>query len=727
MPFIINFFLEIPQQNQKVYISIDGMKDPFLMDLDPHQFYKFSLQINQTEFPVTLTYKYFLENRSPIFSDVARTAIINYQPLSNLIIHDSNKNTCQINDSKQKSNIKVFIFLYIPFSAREVQLFSPFKQIGNDTRLIMKQNNNCFWSAIFDFDASLPIPFIYNYFIKKNDGTAEIDDMCHIISFNSPLQSNRASSNFFSYNCSIYDYYYKKSPQIPFYPGPINTSAMLSPVFTNFSIDYIGNYHIKNVNISLGFTPVKFHNFNNIWTGNLDFNFTQTISYNIDIFDSKGTKNSFNNPSFKLINIPNFKMQNIKIYHQENSASFFPLTFYFPLVSIKARSDDPCGSFKTISRISEFLHSIGISQIHIHIEKLLNNEIMLDPVQLSFQSNELQNCKTLDEIREKKLNIALRLYESQSTSPAFEKFKELFNNSFSQYTEADTDLFIQYLCYCDLCINTQLANQSGVQIITSVRGNNNLQRVLDSLPVISLYSSGIFLDGVGRINTKGITNEDIVSRFHDDSAFIESTFYDKKGSTFALKEIFKSNKQLLRETLQYIDVSVRDFYYKDIIDLENKEISPQQHSEQYFFNQLKKSQNFVSSAIILDEYLSLSNGIQSVITKFCIPSSSSTNYSTFTYLIPKDLTPLRFSAYLPNIDKTNLINDIKKKLQLKTSICVIYLYDFLYCLGIVNLQNNYLITGNDSNRRYLYSFAVDDLLHPETIQRAKKFISSLYS
>ncbi|OHT06489.1 hypothetical protein TRFO_25523 [Tritrichomonas foetus] len=729
MPKLL-FYLDLEQQNQNVFIVIDGISQPYQMQSihKVRHFYFFNLALNdENGYPISINYKYINQNGSLIGSQQQRFISLNYKPLNNVIIRDL------ISFQELKPTISVYFFLEVPFEATNVFITSPFPQLSNQIKIEMKKESSGIWVAMINFDASMPIPLIYSYCaqapISNHNNNFNynfiLENRCRHMSFNSPLFRHQ--------NVSIYDYFYQQKLTIPFYIPPIDTSSSGDAALADLSFHYSTETEFQSVAVNLNNSLIQFQKYY-YWTGNSkilsNFQKTPFTFQNVTCYNQIC---NFSSPLFTLRHLNNVDFQNVSVHIFKNPIGYYPLTLYFPLVSLKPKKSDKCGSFSSIGDFSLLLCKIGISQLHIHIEKLPGSEMLLDPVQLSLKINCNQNL-TLAEIREKKREIIQQLYKTNiinsnlesSYKISFENFKKTFYSFLANSISNDFEFFIQFLCYSELCLNAQIANKNGVQIITDVSVLDGWKIVINSLPVASLYSSAIFLNDISSVHLSGFTIADIKKKFCDNAKLICSTFCTKNGPYYNIKKKYLNNDNLKRDLI-FIDSSLREYYYQELIGLrEMEQISPQVQEEGIVFQKIIETTKFLSASVIVDENTTNKTGALNVQTMNIIPSSSKMAQNARIYLTPKELTPTRTSEYLSNVQKSQIFKDIKMKMKMNAINIVIYLNDILFCCGISKPVDHQSITGNDPERRDILLKSIEELSsNPNFVQNMIAFLKSL--
>lgn len=725
--------------------------------------------------------------------------------------------------STPNSTIDAFFFLEIPpplsSSATSVLILSPFPQLNGQKSIEMmylKEHN--LWVIKVSIDSSFPIPFIYYYSVKTNQNLFFGENRVRLIEFNSPVNRNNSVSVY------DYFYPRIQKGCIPFYHRPfqisnfplINSQAFETD-FTRFELVYMPEESDKNLsevgivmsydtNVSARLSKMEKHSY---WYGIIELtdNFIMT-TYSLRTtrhLTSGDDQTTFNSPINLLMPIKNVKFDNIHTRIVKSEVKSFPLILYFPLVSLKVGSEKPsrlkhdlnfCGTFNTIGLFSKFLKQTEITVIHLHIEKMPGSEIFLDPVQLDFSDNvffsylslfvanpdilkidsilrsqiELILNETADKplkltlnvLRDIKLLIVRHDFKMCKNFSAFESFKTVFADYFkSQIKLSEFEYYVQFVCYCQLFTNVQKAHLNGIQIITDVSVVDGIQRTIDCLPVISMYSSGIYFSDISNNEEHGFSSAQIRERFRDDSTFVSSTFCEKKGTFFCIKPEFKIHKEKtnfeynndndlisfnddnngasnsdlctidkdkLKSSLLFIEPNLREHYFTSLIELnkieEAKSLNSEKSDQDDMFDRLVHTSKCISASLIVDEKMSVLKKPLNLENLFILPSfsfESKLNDGGYerAYLVPDGLTPLRTSSFLANVDKQKVTRTIKNAFKKKGSYKVVYLNDFLFCCDLSSLAGHSVITGNDPDRRDILHVTVNDLMNQKESAIAK--------
>lgn len=799
----LHFFYEYPLQNQNVFININGLGQPHPMTSMPRgnaHYYYFIMSIDDRYgYPITLDYQYCLYNGQTIDS---KSVILKYPCIGNIILIRDKPSSLMQNSILPKNSITLFFYLEVPppysNSTQSVFIFSPFLQLSSKQSIEMQFSQSLhLWTARIEFDTSFPMPLMYHYSIKSLKNTYFGESFVRTIEFNSPIKSN--------FNISIHDCFWQKFEKgnLNYYFRPIQTSSYGScyqndsNLFdaqeadtTNFSVFYRPSENDKNAIHSVDLliqsqNPVslKLESSlkNNFWHNGtrIPTNF-QRLTYSI---------NNYTSPKCTLIPIDNISFSNIETRLVNSSVKTFPLALYFPLVSLKVTNSkslmNACGTFKTIGNFSYFLSFTQISIIHLHIEKLPGSEMFLDPVQLYFPDEiyqrfiskirmnshvnqdidsellskiDLDQELTLSDLREIKKKMVENDFNAQKNFDAFQNFKAIFDGFYKHHLQLnELEYYTQFVCYSQLFVNVQKAHLNGIQIISDVSVVDGPYNAIDSLPITSLYSTGIYLNDISKINGSGLTIEKIKQKFGDDSMIVASTFFDKKDSFYTtknelkVKQMNKDNrggdlinfndkpdlcsidKPKLWSSLMYIESQKRQYYFDSLLQLnaieeEYKSFDKGKRDLEDLYSHLIRAQQCISASIIVDEKMSIDKDPSVLENSFIIPSFSYDSKSSFprSYLVPKELTPLRTSSYLHNTDRSKVISDLKNHLA-RPSVCsAIYLNDFFFCCHLSTLTGHSVITGNDRDRRDVLAITIKDLFErKESFQMISNFLKSI--
>lgn len=715
--------------------------------------------------------------------------------------------------SAVSSKIEALFFLEIPSplsaNVMSVMISSPFPLMaGQKTSQMIYLKEHNLWVSKISIESDFPMPFMYFYTVKTSTNLIFGENRLRIIEFNQPL--NRSN------DVSCYDYFYIKSlpGNISFYFQPIQFSAfpndknqLFETDFTKFELLYLpeetNKNRIKDVGIVMSYDDVVSANLKknqklSCWFGNLQFpnDFPmKTYSLRTSSVQANGMDDvpvTFNSPINLLMPIKNILFDNIQTRIVKSEVNMNKLVIYFQLVSLKTVNSkfNICGTFNTIGEFSNFLAKTDISVIHLHIEKVPGSEIFLDPIHLDFSEPIVINFLTnlienpnimnvdanllsqielaihqpeksilnLNILREIKLLILRYDFKIRKNFNAFESFKTVFDGYFkSQISQSEFEYYVQFVCYTQLFANVQKAHKNGIQIITDFSIIDGIISAIDSLPIVSLYSSGIYMSDISNIENQGFSIAQIKEKFREDSNFVATTFCEKRGTNYVIKSEFKKSKQAsinndndlisfddddsgsdlcsidkekLNKALLFIDSSLRQFYFSSLIELNKIEEAKSQSNEKSdqndIFDRLVHVSNFISASLIVDEKMSVKKDPSNleqffILSSFSRKSKSSKANFPRSYILPSGLSHLRTSSFLSNANKEKVANEIRGALKRPCSFAAVYLNDLLFCCDLAQINGHSVITGNDPNRRDVLHITVKDL--NDQIETASKKIN----
>ncbi|KAH0792381.1 hypothetical protein GPJ56_003727 [Histomonas meleagridis] len=657
------------------------------------------------QYPVSLNYCYFTQTQ--YLGPQTRSILISYKPPNIIYVNDSLEPT-----QHKDTSTAVFVLAVENTQTRNVLVFSELPIFNGNNQINLKYNSATnLWAGSAEIFTSFLFPITYSYCIS-NDNQNWIPERRHRhLLVSSPIEGG----------CfCIYNIFSQSIMPIPFYFPPIFLYSH-SQNTTEFILNYChrAQNFPRSVCIRLGNQQYQM-NYKKYWEYHILFpNKIPFQEYSVlcDNFSIQSKIFKFNLFQGTQINTIRTTYDGPLIYR--------PLTIYFSLISLRSKPNDPCGTFPVLSEIVQLVQYWGIEQIHVHIETLGSNNILLDPVQLSVPIT-YDPKDSINSIRIKKVEWIRQQYNTYKI-PSYGAFIQRYSELFKDVCTSDFELYTQFICYSQLFEHVQTAFENGICIITDVSLKSGISSLQSSLQMVSLYSNCIFLTDMLSDSGPGITFEKMQNIFSpDESLIVSKTFFKQSGTNFTPIDIYK-NPNVLDEALQmFIEPSRRNRFRDGLLKLfalEHNNSDPN-YSNKFgeIMGFLQQVGSHISSSIVVEEkfgfYANMNDLMQMNILR-----ASSREESAFVYATPNLLQPNVFSSYGESPEKIDIITALRKGLRRNISNYAIHIEDFLICCDAVSKRKHDIVEVAPGSKRPIYNTTIAEI--QQQVQKVNNFLKTL--